>query len=268
MMKYEVSQQQYADFFNTLTPTQQTLLDPTGPNGKNTDAVLNRNGCSVTAGEMTTTLPNLPMTYVNAAMALAYLDWAGLRPMTELEFEKACRGTRAAVDDEYAWGTDKVATALYGLTDAGLPVERVTNLSTTAGNAFYRGTAVFTGMTRVGAIAGSVASPARVQSGASYYGVMDLSGNASEFAITAGSEEGREFEDARGDYQLGPQGQAGPQNWPLPTERAFSIRGGGYTGSAQLMRVADRFSGTVTLTSGTQFAGFRGAVRAGYNSVQ
>ncbi len=35
---------------------------------------------------------------------MAYAGWAGLRPMTELEFEKACRGPLKPSPDEYAWG--------------------------------------------------------------------------------------------------------------------------------------------------------------------
>ena len=41
-MKYEVSQQLRVDFFHTLTPTQQANLDVTGPDGKNSDAVIRR----------------------------------------------------------------------------------------------------------------------------------------------------------------------------------------------------------------------------------
>jgi formylglycine-generating enzyme required for sulfatase activity len=33
----------------------------------------------------------------------AYLDWAALRPMTELEFEKVCRGPENRIAGEYAW---------------------------------------------------------------------------------------------------------------------------------------------------------------------
>ena len=39
-----------------------------------------------------------------------YLDWAGLRPMTELEYEKICRGPSAPVAGEYAWGSTTIGT--------------------------------------------------------------------------------------------------------------------------------------------------------------
>ncbi len=40
-----------------------------------------------------------------------YADWAGLRPMTELECEKACRGPVYPVTGEYAWGNTTFSRA-------------------------------------------------------------------------------------------------------------------------------------------------------------
>ena len=42
-----------------------------------------------------------------AVKALAFTAWAALRPMTELEFEKACRGTEPSKENEFAWGTSQ-----------------------------------------------------------------------------------------------------------------------------------------------------------------
>ena len=42
---------------------------------------------------------------------VAYLDWAALRPMTELEYEKIARGSaEAIVPGEYAWGSTSITT--------------------------------------------------------------------------------------------------------------------------------------------------------------
>ena len=88
-MKYEVSQSQYVAFFNTLTQTQRVNLDVTGVGGKGQDGELTRNGVSwEDAGNASTTLPDVPLNYVNNTILYAYLDWAGLRPMTELEYEE------------------------------------------------------------------------------------------------------------------------------------------------------------------------------------
>ena len=48
----------------------------------------------------------------------AYADWSGLRPMTELEFEKACRGNQTPVANEFAWGTASI-TAATGISNDG-----------------------------------------------------------------------------------------------------------------------------------------------------
>ena len=44
--------------------------------------------------------------------AIRYSAWVGLRPMTELEFEKACRGPLATVDGEFPWG-DTLYAIMY-----------------------------------------------------------------------------------------------------------------------------------------------------------
>ena len=52
------------------------------------------------------TLPTdriLPATTLSWADGAAYADW-GIAANDRMEFEKACRGTAAAVADEYAWG--------------------------------------------------------------------------------------------------------------------------------------------------------------------
>lgn len=51
----------------------------------------------------------------------AYLNWSGLRPMTELEYEKSCRGERAAFANEMAWGdtTYVYQTGIDGLDLSG-----------------------------------------------------------------------------------------------------------------------------------------------------
>ena len=48
---------------------------------------------------------NLPCNFLSWMDLAAYLDWAALRPMTELEFEKICRGPNPPIAGEYVWGT-------------------------------------------------------------------------------------------------------------------------------------------------------------------
>ena len=53
-----------------------------------------------------------PCNYLSWDDAMAYADWAALRPMTELEFTKACRGDKEPAFHERPWGNnskDKIA---------------------------------------------------------------------------------------------------------------------------------------------------------------
>lgn len=111
MMKGEIGQGQRVSFFNTLTATQQTTRDVASSSngGKGSDALLYRNNVSwLDSGDAT--LPDqgggakyegVSMAYISWADLAAYLDWAGLRPMSELEFERAGRGPYRAVSGEY-----------------------------------------------------------------------------------------------------------------------------------------------------------------------
>ena len=54
---------------------------------------------------ITSAYPHIPMGYMNWQDLASYLDWSGLRPMSEFEYEKACRGTLTAVPFEYPWGS-------------------------------------------------------------------------------------------------------------------------------------------------------------------
>src|SRR5205814_1580703 len=49
--------------------------------------------------------PSRACNYLQWEDETAYLDWAALRPLTELEYEKVCRGTNPPVGFEGAWGT-------------------------------------------------------------------------------------------------------------------------------------------------------------------
>src|SRR5213075_409087 len=120
----------------------------------------------------------IPASWINWADAAAYLDWAGLRPITELEYEKACRGPLTAVEDEYAWGNADIFTLDYTFINAGLVNEAVSNPSSFYGNSntWYSNLG---GPFRGGGFA--TASSTRISSGAGYYGAMELTGNLREF---------------------------------------------------------------------------------------
>lgn len=93
-MKYEISQGQYADFLSTITETQSNNRYP------------NMNGNfqhTITVdflGNYHASEPDIACNFLSWADGLAYADWAGLRPMTELEYEKICRGQ---IKSEYSY---------------------------------------------------------------------------------------------------------------------------------------------------------------------
>lgn len=186
--------------------------------------------------------------------------------MTELEYVKTCRGPAAPVSGDYAWGTPNIASASYTATDAGAPSEGVNDISITAGNAQYTETDDFGGPMRVGAIAASVVTPGRQQSGAGYYGVMDLSGNVSEICISAGSSSGRGFSDniGNGFLDVTSAGTNWPTSWPGTDTDAFSIMGGNYSSSADRLEVGNRTQGAVSIFFGSSTNGFRGVIRGSY----
>ncbi len=177
-MKYEVSQEQWVDFFNTLPDSYRANHDITAPGRKGSDELVNRNGVSFTGGIATTTRPAVPVNFVSQANGLAYLDWAGLRPMTELEYEKASRGPVYPVAGEYAWGSTDYATSPYTLTDAGTEDERIANLAPERGHHSSRDTdGSIEGPLRCGSFSASAPGYLREEAGGSYYGIMELSGN-------------------------------------------------------------------------------------------
>ncbi|MFO8086885.1 MAG: SUMF1/EgtB/PvdO family nonheme iron enzyme, partial [Bacteroidales bacterium] len=81
MMKYEVTQEQYADFLNSLISTEATSRYSASSSG-------NRYGITESGGVYSTTNRNVACNFISDPDAQAYAAFAGLRPMTEMEYEK------------------------------------------------------------------------------------------------------------------------------------------------------------------------------------
>ena len=224
-MKYEISQQQYVDFLNNLTQTQASTRKYDKPAGNYRYEIT---GSEI--GSYATYNPYIGCNFLTWADVTAYLDWSGLRPMTELEYEKACRGIVSALANEYAWGTATL-TQNTGITNANLLNETSTN----SGNCTYGPSASVQGPMRVGAFASS--STNRVQAGATYYGIMEMSGNLWERPITVGSADGRLFTGLHGNGVLSPSGLSDVANWP---SSGSGWRGGGWRNSSLHARVSAR----------------------------
>ncbi len=226
-MKYEVSQGQYADFLNSLT--NDTARFP-NQNGNN------RHTIGGAMGNRTVGAPDRACNYIRWSDVMAYADWAALRPMTELEYEKACRGPIAPVANAYAWGSTTVTrqTNHAGAAD-GSGLE--TALPTNANANYNNGIPAPQGPVRVGIFA--QANSSREAAGASYWGVMELSGNLYERVVNVGHSAGRAFQGTLGDGVLDASGNAtGNADWP--TGNGTGWRGGSWAWDTTWMRTSDR----------------------------
>jgi len=274
MMKYEFSQQQYVDFLNTLTYIQQNprlFIPPNAAVGTfahNSD----RHGIriavsgvsSTTPAVYETTFPFVANNFISWMDGAAYLDWSGLRPMTELEYEKAARGPAIPVPNEYAWGTASIHNSTsfslslkYTLNNQGAADEGIlTNYNTTGthGNAnYYRSypdLVADQGPMRVGIFAANGMNTGRVTSGASYWGIMGLTGNLFEPSVTVANIAGRSFTGLHGNGELNNDGAADVDHWP------------GINGNNSLSTANVVYGGTtgVTKAAGSGFRGGRWAI--------
>ena len=299
IMKYDVSQGEYRDFLNTLTRPQQYTSSSVGrvavvtasyyPLGNNGTGTVNVNyrdglrlpgvvpsgvitfGCDLqgivanntTAGNGTFNESNdgewVAQNDLNWMDGAAFSAWAALRPFTELEYEKAARGPQIPVAGEYAWGNITIVNAAAGsLVSSGTSLEA----SSTAGaNSLYTGGVA--GPIRVGSFAS--AATTRAQAGASYYGVMDLSGNLWKRPVTVGNATGRAFTGTHGSGTLSTNGNATNSDWPgYVTSEVTAATGSGFRGglwniATSNARVSDRSYAAFTSTGRNYSNGVRSA---------
>jgi formylglycine-generating enzyme required for sulfatase activity len=220
-MKYEITQEQYADFLNTITSTQAATRNPES----SVDPSLGRYSITGSHPNFSAAKPFVACSYLSWMDGAAYADWAGLRPMTELEFEKACRGDQAPVPNEFAWGSTNI-TYVTGISNDGADNEVPSN---TVANCVNGDEVGVQGLMRVGCFA--TGSSTREQAGASYYGIMELSGNLWELAVTIGHSAGRSFTGTVGDGSLSANGNATNNDWPgFDGEEVTNASGGGARG--------------------------------------
>jgi formylglycine-generating enzyme required for sulfatase activity len=262
MMKHEISQAAYRDFLNTLTYSQQINRTAALPNSAaGTQAIgllLYRNGIKISTAGVSATTPAIygcdlnnnsiynestdgewvACNYISYMDVAAFLDWAALRPMTEMEYEKSCRGPNVPIKFEYAAGTTAIASYTYTISNAGATNESIV----------YTGAVLSTNVTSANTSPGAsplrvgihaTAGATRISAGAGYYGALDLSGNVAEVCVTSGNAAGQSFTGVNGDGELNTTGDATSNYWPgmgnnTTTTVANTVYGGttGVTGAA------------------------------------
>jgi len=272
LMKYEISQGQYANFLNTLSGAVSTQRFPGFYNQY-------RHRITVQGGEYISERQDRACNYLAWDDILAYLDWAALRPMTELEYEKACKGNGPMAPDGYAWGTASLIQA-ENLSGPENGTELVTDSAANV-HCYYQFTRDVVGgdspsnstnLTR-GPIGCGIfardATQTRETTGGSYYGVMELSGNVSEAVVTihggtSSCTANPAYDGIWGDGLLTGAGLWNTTNWPVAVTTSNTqagLRGGSWEDSPDLSLVADRNhirSPSGRLTTRTRTVGGRG----------
>lgn len=300
-MKYEISQGAYRDFLNSLTQQQQTTRTAVATTSARGTVAMVASGSPVKSfikidAPSTGTTPAVygcdansdgtfngandgeweSCGYLSYPDVAAYLAWSGLAPMTEIMFERACRGyTDAGYNEpiygEYAWGTNQIISSRFTLSNANATNEMVSNMaaSADAGYANYfhtspNGTYAQGAPLRNGIFAAFTGGD-RITSGSSFFGIMEMSGNLSEVCVTLGNNQGRVFKGLAGGGGLTVAGNAsGRQFWPGTSSNpaddvnsfcsscdvTFSAgtitRGGNFMSGESFLRIADRSQGAGT----------------------
>jgi formylglycine-generating enzyme required for sulfatase activity len=297
VMKYEVSQIQYVDFLNTIPFVQQqnrTATLPSSPHGTfamvnpNQSDSLYRNGIVIVSAGISPTTPAVygingnnnqtvnddydghhrSANFLSWGDMAAYLDWAALRPITEFEFEKICRGSgNQPVAGEFAWGTSLITNANNPVND-GTIFESVSDIPENQSGLANHGNFVATqgwglrGVLRTGFAA--TENSTRIESGAAFYGVMEMSGNVWEFTVMAAAD-GVHFTGNPGDGKLDEQGFANQVSWcNNSTANGVILKGGGWgstiseVGSWRDLAVSDRFYSHIKPSQRRNTTGGRG----------
>ncbi|WP_251621556.1 glycine-rich protein [Odoribacter lunatus] len=280
IMKYETSQEQYVEFLNSLTLEQQQARvmnndfahmkrgdyvfgDPHTPSCRNGIVFIEQRQPNTPVVFGNNLNPNndlfstddgqtLACNYMSVEDMIAYCSWSGLRPMSELEYEKACRRFYPQVPDkgEYAWNTNNGINRLSSLSDLnfrGDEREQANNISKNVNSGTSNS---INGPVRCGMFGTSATNQS--QSGATYWAVMEMSGNLKELCANVNYTNLDGGSCGAGVYNA--------NLWDKTATR-YGVRGGGFNSADDLLRTSDRTEAMNYFTAITQrdsTVGFRG----------
>jgi formylglycine-generating enzyme required for sulfatase activity len=257
VMKYEITHGQYVAFLNTINSGMQT----------NRAYIYNYYSHDIQhdGSEYYTNSEDRVKNYLSFEDLLSYLDWAALRPMTELEFEKTCRGPLDFVPGEHAWGTGQLSEikdvtevdgAVPGVEYAITPPDANCHINyttyTISGGQFTTGSGSYTNRGPVAAGMFARTAPLdRIGTGATYYGVMEMSGNVYEYCIQTNTyytdENPSPYTGIWGDGQIDASGYYDVVHWPTNSDGYYFIqKGGSWNQNHLYSRVSDRNYGRQT----------------------
>ncbi len=170
MCKYEISEQMYSDFLNTLTNTQINKI-----------GYSSLTGITTSNGTFNSIYPNRACGGADSLKVLSLADWSGMRIPSIFEYSKACYGplpftiNSPSLPLSYSW-----ATNTYKPINSITGIENGTEVASTNGGQKPNNNALssINKLVRGGIFADQTSN--RETSGSSYYGIMELSGNAYE----------------------------------------------------------------------------------------
>ncbi|MCM1030291.1 MAG: SUMF1/EgtB/PvdO family nonheme iron enzyme [Oscillibacter sp.] len=271
IMKYETSQEQYVEFLNSLTLEQQKARvannkfstmkrgdyvfgNLSKPNCRNGIVFIEQKGKGGPAVFGNNLNPNndlfstddgqtLACNYMSVEDMIAYSSWCGLRPMSELEYEKACRRFYPQIPDkgEYAWNTNSDLNHLNGLSDLNNQGDQQEQALSYLKNVNSGTNNSINGPVRCGLFATS--STNQTQAGATYWGVMEMSGNLKELCMSVGNPNFIGSSSGTGEYNAA--------YWNTAVG-SYGVRGGGFTSADNLLRTSDRTEAMNYFTSISQ----------------
>ena len=218
--RYEITQGQYADFLNTVGASTATarheVATDYGHNITNTGAYPNKYAAVDR---------NAAKNYLSVVDAWSYMSWAGLRPPTEMEWEKAGRDISDTVTDArtYPWGNTEPGTATYTPpNEGGTYTRNYLNYNYVTGG--YK-------VLDVGRYMSGDVSRTAAETGASPWGIADLAGNVWEYMLNCA-------------YTSIPLNGTGtvvwPAGWPTPGVAGYGRRGGSWDSPVAREHISDR----------------------------
>lgn len=216
--KYEISQGQYTDFLNTVSDTQAAGFYSSS-NYNTYGFTILYTSTAAYGSRYSTTTPNRAANFISWDDGKAYLAWAALRPMTEMEFEKAARGTGNT--NTYPWGSS-IDTTAY--TWSGLNICQNYAMSENCDGSQSDQPI------DVGHYLSADVVRTNAQTGASPYGVADLAGNVWEHLINCQGTT----------TPLNGSGTTTPPvSWPSAAT-GKGLRGGSWYNDSTYLRVSGR----------------------------
>lgn len=228
-MKYKVTQGQYGDFLNTIYAGDTTKTELEDFVARTADPYhrdrlhsvpkelravwaylgddmahhypdnYNRHSISFDSTQLKfiVSRPDRANNVMTPFKGVAFAEWAGLRPISELEFEKACRGPLPSHFAEGAWGDDSNIPTYSGF-------ERLQFSGIENGTEYFKNYDILKrkqvlltsggdnkelGPVRVGIFASDTSN--RITANATYYGIMDMSKITNEIVIPVSDDRFR-----------------------------------------------------------------------------